>query len=167
MEPSRAKLVATLRAFCAAHPGFVLFDEPTSTLLEIRTGKRLPIPLSELVAVSERINATNGQPYLRIELGDGRQLAIASVGIAFPTIPPGVPGAPPLPAVACLGDLAGVRAQIAHLLETTRGQKPPREAVDLVVLALGILEGARRAGFEVSEEERDLDRLLNEIERRR
>lgn len=167
MSDDRAANVQTLRAFCARHPTWVLFDETGPALHEIASGKRLPLPLRELVSVAERQNLQTGQPYLLLELGDGRELALAEMGVAFPPIAPQVPQAPPLPPVVCLKDFAAVLAQLQHLAFEHPEEKLDRTGLDLMVLGLGILQGARHLGFDIGEEERALDAVLTALEKRR
>jgi hypothetical protein len=127
----------------------------------------LPVPLREVVEISERANAVRGEPYLLVELGDGRQFALADIGVAFPPVMPNVPQAPEMPQVVCLRDFHTVHGQLEHMIYAHPEERPPREALDMVALALAILEGARHIGYDISDEERALEALLSEIERRR
>jgi hypothetical protein len=156
-----------IAAFCAAHPTWVLFDEASGSLLEVSSGKRLRVALGEITQVSPRMNAQTQRPYLLLQLVDQRELALCDAGIAFPPVAPVDAGGPGLPPVVCLKDYQTVRDAIAHALFGHPGEQPGREAVEAVMLAIAILEGARRIGFEVGEEERELDLLLTELERRR
>jgi len=167
MPSDSAECVRAIAAFCAAHPSWVLFDEADETLLEIVTGKRLRLSLGEVTEVLSRTNEQTGRPYLVIQLADQRELALCDAGIAFAPVAPSPGGGPELPAVVCLRDLQTVRNSVAHALFGHRDEKPGREVVDAVMLALGILEGARRAGFDIGEEEREMDLLLTELEKRR
>ena len=167
MQGDRAALVQSLRAFCASHPGWALFDEPSATLFEPASGKALALPVQGLVAVEERANVVSGAPYMFVELGDGRQLALCEAGVAFPPAPPPLPQAPQLPPVVCLADYRVVLAQLRHQALDHPEAKMERAVVDLMAAALGILEGARRAGFEISQEERELEAVLSELEKRR
>jgi hypothetical protein len=165
MPNERAANLAGIGAFCRAHPTWVLFDEAAGELFEVATGKRLRLPVAGASEVLERTNAQTGRPYLLVELEDGREFALCDAGIAFAPVRPG--GGPELPSVVCLKDFGTVRDRVAHQLFGHRDEKPGRETLDAVMLALGILEGARRVGFDISVEERDLELLLTELERRR
>ena len=167
MTVERSSLVQTLRAFCAGHPGWALLDEPSGELLEVASGKRLRLALAELVAAEVRENPQTRQPYLMLGFGDGHEIAIADIGIAFAPVAPAVPQAPELPPVVCLRDFRAAYAQLHHQAVEHPEQKLDRTLLDVMVLALGILEGARRVGFDVSEEERALEAVLTELERRR
>ena len=167
MSGESSATTARLRAFCQRHPTWVAFHEPTAKLLEIGSGKRLGLSLKELVAAEERTNAESGMPYLMLRFGDGSEVALAEMGVAFPPVAPNVPQAPELPPVVCLKDFRAVLAHLQHQAVAHREEKLDRSSLDLVVLALGILEGARAVGFEVSEEERALDEVLGGLEKRR
>lgn len=167
MTADRTAALQVLRAFCQRHPSWVLFDEPTCTLLEVASGKRLALLAKELTEVLERVNAETNEPYLLVEFGDGRELALGSMGVAFPPVAPDVPQAPPLPPVVCLADFGAVFGQLQHVAVAHRDQKLDRTGLDMMMLALGILDGARRVGFDVGEEERALEAVLTELERRR
>jgi hypothetical protein len=167
MAGDRAALLQSIRAFCARHPTWVLFDEPSVALFEPATAKALSLKVSELQAVVERQNAQTGEPYLLLELGDGRELALCQAGIAFPPLAPSVPQAPELPQVVCLKDFAAAYAQLRHQALDHPDYRLDHTGLDLMVLALGILGGARRAGFEVTQEERELEAVLDVLEKRR
>ncbi|MGC4116238.1 MAG: hypothetical protein QM765_17000 [Myxococcales bacterium] len=164
----RSALVQTLRAFCARRPTWALYDEQSGDSLEIASGKRLHVPVTDLVTVEERPNSQTGMPYLLLGFGDGREIAIADIGIAFPAVTPsGVPQAPTLPPVVCFQDYRAAYAQLRHHVDDHPDEKPDRSVLDLMMLALGILEGARVAGFDISREERELEAVLTELEKRR
>ena len=166
MIEGREAILAALRGFGAAHPAWVVFDEPSETLLEVASGRTLKLPVREIAGVVERQNAVTGQPYLLVELGDGRELALAEAGIAFPPSVPAVPQAPTMPPVVCMRDFDALQRQLARALAEQPEGRPPREVLDAVAVGIGILEGARRIGLDISEEERRLDGLLGELERR-
>lgn len=162
----RAGATAALRAFCAAHPAWALFDEAGEMLYDVGAGRGLRLPLGEVVGVAERLNAQTGRPYLVVVLGGGGQLALADAGIAFPPLAQPIPQAPPMPPVVCLGDFAAALGRLRHQVFGHPDQKPDRTTLDLVALCLGILGGARQVGFDVAVEERALEPVLEELEKR-
>ena len=166
MGAERTAIAEGIRAFCARHPQWILFDEPGNALFEVASGKRLPLPLTEVVSATERENAQTRRPYLLIGFGDGKEIALADVGVAFPPVVPNVPQTPELPGVVCLQDFRLVLDQLQHQALDHPEQKLQRATLDLMVFALAILEGARRIGFDVSEEERLLEQTLTELEKR-
>ena len=167
MTGDRSALVQTLRAFCAKHPTWALFDEPTGDLFEIASGKKLHLHLPDLVAAEERVNSESGGQYLTLGFADGHEIALADIGVAFPAVRPAVPHAPTLPPVVCMQDFRAAYAQLRHHVVDHPDEKPDRSVLDLMVMALAILEGARQVGFDISGEERELDTLLSELEKRR
>ena len=120
-----------------------------------------------MVAAEERENGQTHRPYLMLRFGDGHEIALADIGVAFPPVAPAVPQAPALPPVVCLQDFRAVYAQLQHQAIDHPEQKLDRSVLDAMVLGLGILEGARRVGFDISEEERALEAVLSELEKRR
>jgi len=166
MGTERTAIAEGIRAFCARHPQWVLFDEPGGVLLEVASGKRLPLPMTEVVSATERENRETHRPYLLIAFGDGKEIALADVGVAFPPVVPNVLQAPELPGVVCLQDFRLVLDQLQHQAVDHPEQKLARSTLDMMVFALAILEGARRIGFDISEEERVLEKVLAELEKR-
>lgn len=168
MPGDRAALVQTIRAFCSRHPSWALFDEPSGDLHEIASGKRLNLHVEGLVAAELRTNKETGGEYLMLGFGDGHEIAVADIGVAFPAVAPkAFPQAPTLPPVVCWQDYRAAYARLNHYVVDHPDQKPDRSVMDLMILALGILEGARVAGFDISKEERELDAVLTELEKRR
>jgi hypothetical protein len=123
--------------------------------------------VKDVVGAEDRVNAESRVPYLMVRFGDGMEIALADIGVAFAPVAPPVPQAPLLPPVVCLQDFRAVFAQLQHQALEHPDQKPTRSTLDMMVLALGILEGARRVGFEISGEERALDEVLTALEKRR
>lgn len=161
----RAALRAAVERFTREHPGAVLFDG--ERLLDVPAGKTLPLDLGRIAAAEERRDRDTGRPYLALALEDGGELALAAQGIAFP---PGTASTGPLeglPAAVCLADLAGAEGRLTHFLLDHPDEPPERAHVGLFLFCLAVVEGARRVGFDVSAEERRLERILNEIEARK
>jgi hypothetical protein len=150
-----------------ARPGSVLWDAPSSTLLDVFSGKALPLDFARIVAVEERVDAASGRPYAAIRLDSGVEVAVADPGIAFPPVTDATGPLDGLPSAVCFRDLAAAQARLEHLLRDHPGERPAPEHVALFLFCLAVLDGARAAGFEVSPEERRLDGLLEELEARR
>ena len=97
MTPStadRGAQRALLDRAVRARPGSVLWDAPTSTLLDVFSGKSLPLDWARVAAVEERTDAAGARPYLALRLDSGVEIAVADPGIAFP---PATAGTGPLP----------------------------------------------------------------------
>jgi hypothetical protein len=153
------------RAFVARHPQIALWDEPTSTLLDVFSGKRLTLTLPVKGCVAKTA-ADTGEAYVVVLLDDLRQIALAPPGIAFAPSSANV-GELPLPPVVCWRDFSNVTSRIAHVLEEHPDEPVSREVLDMLLYCIALVDGAREVGFEVAAEEKRLGDWLDEIERRR
>lgn len=163
----RAAQRALLERFAREHPRSVLYDAASSTLLDVYSGKALPLDLSGVASVEERVDAETGRPYVAVERGDGGELALADQGLAFPPVTGATGPLEGLPRAVCFRDLAGAEGRLTHFLLDHPGEPPDRAHVSLFLFCLAVVDGARAAGFDVSAEERRLERLLAELEARR
>jgi hypothetical protein len=163
----RAAQRATLERFSRERSGSVLYDPSAALLLDVFSGKALPLDLARLAAVEERRDSATGRPYLALRRDDGVELALADAGIAFAPVTAGTGPVDGLPPAVCFRDLAGAEARLEHFLVHHPGEQPAREHVALFLFCLAVVDGARAVGFDVSREERRLERTLADLERRR
>lgn len=164
--PTRATQLSAIRSFCARLPGSVLFDEPGDSLMDAFSGKSLALNREELVSVEERTKKGSAELYLLLSYGDGRQLALADVGIAFAPDTRNTGELPELPSVVCFRDYATLLSRLKHQLFDHPDRPAERSTAALVMSCLAILDGARAIGFEVGREERELEAHLTELEKR-
>jgi hypothetical protein len=160
-----AKLAA-IRAYCQAHPQAVLYDEPGEALFDTFGVKTLILRGSDLESVESLADQQTKAPYLRLTLADGRQLALTEAGIAFA---PDFTNSGPLtdlPDAVCFRDYRGLLERLKHDLYGHADAPPTRATVKLLMMCIAILDGARKAGFEVGREERELETHLVELEKR-
>ncbi len=163
----RAAQRALIERYARERPGSVLLDATGPALLDLSSGKTLPLDLAGVAAVEERTDAETGRPYLAIQRDDGAEIAIMDAGVAFPPSTAATGPLAGLPRAVCFRDLAGAEAQLMHFLLDHPGEPPERTHVDLFMFLLATVDGARAAGFDVSAEERRLERILGELEARR
>jgi hypothetical protein len=163
----RAAQRALVERSVRVRPGSVLFDAATSTLLDVGSGKVLPLDFTRVAAVEERSDADTRRPYCAIRLESGVEIAIADQGIAFPPATAGTGPLDGLPRAVCFRDLAAAEGRLEHFLLDHPGEPPERGHVAMFLLCLAIVDGARAAGFDVGPEERRLERLLHELEARK
>lgn len=161
----RAAQRARVERFAQEHPGSVLYDG--ATLLDVASGKSLPLDWRRVAALEERRDAVSGRPYLALLRDDGGEVAIAEQGVVFPPAITSTGPLPGLPAAVCFRDLAQAEARLTHFLADHPGQPPEPGHVSLFLLCLAVVDGARAAGFDVAREERRLESLLGELEARR
>src|SRR5215813_8815871 len=161
MDPtSRAGQLAAIRSFSAKLAGSVLFDEAGESLIDAFSGKAIPLDLKNLVSVEQRTKEGTTEPYLVLTYGDGRQLALADVGLAFAPDTRSTGELPDLPPVVCFRDYATLLGRLKHELYGHADREPERGTVALVMSCLAILDGARRLGFDVGREEKELETHL-------
>ena len=163
----RAAQRALVERYVRERPGSVLLDPVGPTLFDVFSGKRLLLDLARVASVEERTDAQTGRPYLAIARDDGAEVAIADAGLAFAPSTRATGPLEGLPAAVCFRDLAGAEARLMHFLLDHPGEAPERAHVALFLFCLAVVDGARAAGFDVSAEERRLDRILGELEARR
>jgi hypothetical protein len=163
----RAAQRALLERAVRVRPGSVLWDAPTSTLLDVFSGKRLPLDWAHVAAVEERPHAAGGRAYVAVRLDSGTEIAIADPGIAFAPVTAATGPLEGLPPAVCFRDLAAAEGHLEHFLVDHPGERAERAHVSLFLFCVAVVDGARAAGFEVSAEERRLERLLGELEARR
>jgi len=158
--------VARVVRWSVAHPRCVLYDEPGQRLLDVFSGKVLPLDWGRTVDVVERTTRDTGQSYLIILRDDGAQLALAPAGLAFPLDCRNSGPLPGAPAVVCFQDFHRLCDRLEHVLRDHPDEKPSPTLLDMIRFGIGILDGARRVGLEVGEEERRLEQCVIEVERR-
>jgi hypothetical protein len=163
----RAAQRALLERAVRARPGSVLWDAATSTLFDVASGKSLHLEWSRVARTEERADAASGRSYLALLLDSGSEIAVADPGIAFPPLTGATGPLEGLPAAVCFRDLLAAEARLAHFIEGHPGERPDRTHVQLFLFCLALVDGARAVGFDVSPEERRLEGLLAELERRR
>lgn len=166
MIRDRAEQRALVERFAREHPASVMWDGQGS-LLDVRSGRTLALDFSRVSGVEERRDRDTGRPYLAVARDDGAELALADAGVAFAPVTAGTGPIEGLPSAVCLADLAQAEGRLAHLLLDHPGEAPDRTHVSLFLFCLAVVDGARAAGFDVSAEERRLERLLGELEARR
>lgn len=163
----RAAQRALVERFAREHPTSVLHDAASSTLLDVASGKALPLDWARVAAVEERLDRQTRRPYVAIRRDDGVELALADAGIAFAPVTAATGPLDGLPGAVTFRDLAAAEGRLAHALDDHPDEPPDRGHVALLLFCLALVDGARAAGFEVSAEERRLERLLGDLEARR
>lgn len=161
----RAAQRARVERFASEHPGSVLYDG--ATLLDVASGKALPLDWRRVTGIEERHDAATSRPYLALRRDDGGEVAIAEQGVVFPPALTSTGPLPGLPAAVCFRDLAQAEGRLTHFLVEHPGEAPEPGHVSLFLFCLAVVDGARAAGFDVSREERRLEAVLNELEARR
>jgi hypothetical protein len=163
VEEARPKV----QSWIQAHPQAVLYDDENSTLLDIASGKSVKISWRDVADFEEKLHPETKDVYLVLRFDNGHQIALVEPGgVAF--APSTVNSGPvqDLPPVVCLKDFFTLKSRVDHYLYDHPGEPPPRECLDLMMICIATLDGARAVGFDVGDLEGELEKSLGEIERR-
>lgn len=156
-----------VRVWAASHPQAVLYDDDSAVLLDVASGKRLKLDWAALADFEEKVHPETQEPYLVLLFDDGTQLALVDPGgVAFA---PSLANSGPvenLPAVVCLRDFLTLKQRVDHYLYDHSDEPPPRECLNLIMICIATLDGARAVGFDVGDLEGELEKSLDEVERR-
>ena len=158
---------AKVRAWAEIHRQDVLYDEETSSLMDVASGKTIRLPWREVKAFEEKIHPETQDTYLVLLFDNGKQIALVDPGgIAFAPSTDNTGPVRDLPPVVCLKDFFTLKGRVDHYLYDHPDEPPPKEALDLVMICIATLDGARAAGFDIGDLEEALEKSLKEVERR-
>jgi hypothetical protein len=168
MEANTERAKAKIRVWVEAHRQVVLYDEESSSLMDVASGKAIQVPWQNLETLEEKIHPETKDIYLVMLFENGNQIALVEPGgIAFAPLTVNTGSVRDLPPVVCLRDFHTLKQRIDHHLYGHHDEPPPKECLDLVMLCIATLDGARAVGFDVGDLERELEESLNELERRK
>jgi len=155
MEQTREKV----RLWTNSHRQTVLYDDTSAILLDVASGKRLKLNWAALAGFEEKVHPETQEPYLVLLFDDGTQLALVDPGgVAFA---PSIANSGPvenLPAVVCLRDFLMLKQRVDHYLYDHPDEPPPRECLNLIMICIATLDGARAVGFDVGDLEGELEK---------
>jgi hypothetical protein len=156
-----------LRQWTGFHQQAVLYDDESSTLVDVSSGKAIRISWAEIRAFEDKVHPETKDVYLVLLFDNGLQIALVDPGgVAFApsTVNSGL--FDNLPPVVCLKDYFTLKQRIDHYLFDHPDEPPPRECLDMIMICIATLDGARAVGFDVGDLEGELETSLNELERR-
>ena len=163
MEQARS----TVRLWADRHRQAVLYDDDSAVLLDVASSKRLKIAWPALASYEEKVHPETQESYIVMLFDDGTQLALVDPGgVAFAPSLVNSGAVENLPAVVCLRDLLMLKQRVDHLLYDHPDEPPPRECLNLIMICIATLDGARAVGFDVGDLEGELEKSLAEVERR-
>jgi hypothetical protein len=167
MEPLIEQAKTKVRAWVEAHRHAVLFDEANASLMDVASGKAIRLRWQELKAFEEKLHPETKDTYLVFLFENDGQIALVDPGgIGFAPLTVNTGPVRDLPPVVCLKDFHTLKQRIDHHLYAHREQEPPKECLNLLMICIATLDGARAVGFEVGDLERELEKSLNELEQR-
>jgi hypothetical protein len=150
-----------VKSWCDRNRHVVLYDE--ALLVDVYSGKSLKLPM--IAEAVEKTASDTGEKYVVIAFEDGRQIALAPVGIAWPPDQRNLPKPMALPTVVCWRDFSNVSSQVKHVIEQHRDTPPSREVLDMLLYCIALLDGARAVGFDTGADEQRIEGYLDEIEK--
>ena len=162
-----AEARSRVRQWSERHPTAVFYDDGSAVFLDVPSGKSLRVSWNDVTGFEEKIHPETGEPYLVLMFEQGGQIALVDPGgVAF--APSTVNSGPVenLPPVVCLKDFFTLKQRVDHYLYDHPDEAPPRECLDLIMICIAILDGARSLGFGVGDLEGELEKSLNEVEKR-
>ena len=163
MDEARQKV----RLWADSHRQAVLYDDSDAILFDVASGKRLKLDWSALAGYEEKVHPETQEPYLVLLFDDGTQIALVEPGgVAFAPSTINTGPVDNLPSVVCLRDLIMLKQRVDHYLFDHPEDAPPRECLNLIMVGIAILDGARAVGFDVGDLEGELEKSLDEVERR-
>jgi hypothetical protein len=161
----RAK--AAIIGWLSTHKHAVLYDEESASLLDVASGKSLRLNWRELTSFEEKVHPETKENYLVLLIENGTQIALVDPGgVAFAPSTKNTGPLQNLPPVVCLRDFLTLKQTVDHHLYDHPDQPLPRECLDMIMICIATLDGARAVGFDVGDWEGELEKSLGEIERR-
>jgi hypothetical protein len=156
-----------VRAWAEKHREAVLYDDESSKLLDVASGKSVRIRWGAVKAFEEKVHPETKDNYLVLLFDNDTQIALVDPGgIAFAPSTENTGPLQDLPPVVCLRDFHTLKQRVDHYLYDHPEEPPPRETLNLIMICIATLDGARAVGFDVADLEGELEKSLNEIERR-
>lgn len=164
VEQAKAKV----RTWAETHRRAVLYDDESSSLMDVTSGKAIRLSWQEVKAFEEKVHPETKDSYLVLLFENGTQVALVDPGgVAFAPSTENSGPVRDLPPVVCLKDFFTLKGRVDHYLYDHPDEPPPKEMLDLVMICIATLDGARAVGFDVGDLEGELEKALNEIEGRR
>lgn len=167
MNTVQERAQALIRRWADTHKQAALYDEASATIFDVASGKALSLAWSDLTAVEEKIHPETRENYLVLLFENGAQIALVDPGgVAFAPSTENSGTVENLPRVVCLRDYLTLKQRVDHYLYEHADEAPPRECLDLIMICIATLDGARAVGLDVGDLEGELEKSLADIERR-
>src|ERR1700693_1841101 len=113
LRPAKQQVLA----WTLSHAFAVLYDDESSTLRDVASGRTIHLPWREVTAFEEKTHPDTGDKYLVLLFENGRQIALVDPGgIAFTPLTENTGPVANLPPVVCLKDYYTLKRRIDHYL---------------------------------------------------
>lgn len=144
---------------------FQLRVEPDGArLTEVETGKTLHLPAERIRGIETKNSLSTGAEYLLLDFETGPPLAIADAGFVFSLDARNtgeLRGAPP---TMSFRDHHRLFRHLLHLVEQQDQPDRRREALDVTMILIASLDGARATGLSTQSEEDKLEKVIRRLE---
>lgn len=155
-----------LDAWMGAHSGvFERHHEPDGVrLVEVASGKPLRLVAEAIESIETRKNWNSGAEYLALQFLEHPPLALADAGFVFAldvTNTGPLEGAPP---TMSFRDYRKLFAHLQHRIAEPQTPQTRREALDISLVLIASLDGARAVGLPTQAEEGELDQCIRRLE---
>jgi hypothetical protein len=168
MAAQENEIRSMVKHWVGLHPHAALFDEAASTLFDVASGKTTRLRLADVTAYEEKPHPETGDKYVVLLLEDGLQIVLVDPGgVAFAPSTENSGSVRGLPPVVCLRDFFTLKQRVDHYLHDHQDESPPRECLDMLMICIAILDGARAAGFDIADLETELEKSLDALEKAR
>ena len=153
-----------IKTWLGKNQGIFAFEEENAelVLMEIASTKFLNLKEDSIAALEEKKNnELIGQTYMVILFEQGTQLVLSQQGFAFA---PDFSNTGPIPLpsqVFCLQDVYHFLNNLQVIVEDENRRK---EALEITMLLIALLDGARQVGLDMGKEEQQVDTMLKKIE---
>ena len=164
MEPG--VLRHRLQAWLAPRPGLFAVQEERDgfRLSEIATGKSLHLPADQVLDIESQRNWNTGADYLLLALAERPALALADVGFVFELDTRNTGALASAPPTMSFRDYQRLLGHLLHLIDSQEQPEKRREALDITMVLIASLDGARAVGLPVEIEEAALEQLIRRLE---
>ena len=134
------------------------------TILERGSGKTISFNPGAVLQIEEARDSIRGGKYLRVALDDGRNFALAGMGFVFAPSFVSTGIIPDCPPTACMMDFDKLFRHLCHLIEDVENGRD-KEAMQVIMVLLAYLDGARALGLDISREEERVEKQLTILEK--
>ena len=135
--------------------------------MDVASGKTIHLPWPELKAFEEKVHPETKDNYLVLLFENGTQVALVDPGgIAFTPLTENTGPLPRPPAGGLPQRFFHSKSPGGSFLYDHPDEPLPKEVLDLVMICIATLDGARAVGFDVGDLEGELEKSLKSIEGR-
>jgi hypothetical protein len=155
-----------LAAWLVSRPGlFDLQRTPEGVrLVEVTTGKTLKLLADKVLELETRRDSLSDAPYLLLRLDGAPAVALADAGFVFDLDTRNTGAIPNAPPAMSFRDYRKLLRHLQHLADSQTDPEHRREALDVSMILIASLDGARALGLQTEVEEGELETIIRRLE---